>query len=169
MVQFHKDPCFQNGHYLQNKYRLRKFCWNFCHACCRTWVHYICITVHPFLAPPPEELYMPDIPSLTATDICSSYLSLSHLLFCPWLILGNPPYDRGWPLGDQDDPWVIPGWPLMTSGWSWVTLRSSEVKRPFQFHIILFYNDSVSPKKEALWECLYKYTGRLLYSTTTES
>ena len=41
-------------------------------------------------------------------------LSLSHLLWCPWLIPGNPPMTQGDPWVTQDDPWVTQDDPWMT-------------------------------------------------------
>ena len=41
-------------------------------------------------------------------------LSLSHLLWCPWVTPGNPPMTQGDPWVTQDDPWVTQDDPWMT-------------------------------------------------------
>ena len=66
-----------------------------------------------FLAPPLEELY--NICNSDSLTDCLTYsdryllwlsLSLSHLLWCPWLIPGNPSMTQGDPWVNKDDPWV---------------------------------------------------------------
>ena len=65
-----------------------------------------------FLAPPLEELYIFDShyvpPSLRYSDryLLWLSLSLSHLLWCPWLVPGNPPLTKDDPWVTQDNPWV---------------------------------------------------------------
>ena len=48
-------------------------------------------------------------------------LSLSHLLWCPWLILGNPPMTQGNPWVTQYDPWVTLDDPWVTQDDPWMT------------------------------------------------
>ena len=40
--------------------------------------------------------------------------ALAHLLWCPWLIPGDPPMTQGDPWVTQDDPWVTQDDPWMT-------------------------------------------------------